>query len=376
MPPSASPMRLARTLAACMRSAIRSDGSSAASAAAESRLAQAVEAPGALRELFELGAPRVVFRARGPRRARSARARSGDRRASREIRDLEVAANALLRGAHVLELDQEHPREIGVTVRGGVVIAQPRRGALTHRAARGSRGNLGLSRPLRARCPRFAAAATVAATRRPAARPPARARAGPTPPTRRSPPGRRGRARVRWSRAPPLPRRARRARGPPRVFACAAPPRAAAREARAEERHELAMLALALVESLERAGQLRVAGLELLELLEVPDRPIRSVGEVFRGLRGVFQQRRALLAGGRLEGPIVEGEQIVPPLARVEHELEAIEGPVRGGVELENALEDAHHPRGVVEPLLVELHGAFADGDRQLLREGAESTSS
>ena len=142
-------------------------------------------------------------------------------------------------------------------------------------------------------------------------------------------------------------------------------------QAGAEQRDELPVLALALVEPFERPGELGVARLELLQLLQVADGPVGAVREVLRGLGRVFQERRALPSRRRLEGPVVEDEEVVPALRRVEDQLEPIERPVGRGIELQDSFEDADDPRRVVEPLLVELHRALADGHRLLLGQRA-----
>ena len=77
------------------------------------------------------------------------------------------------------------------------------------------------------------------------------------------------------------------------------------------------MFTLPLVESLERAREFGVARIELLKLFEVADRSVGPVGEVFRGLRGVLEQRRALPACGGLQRPVVEREELVPSLGGV-----------------------------------------------------------
>ncbi len=140
---------------------------------------------------------------------------------------------------------------------------------------------------------------------------------------------------------------------------------------RAEKRDELTMFALALVEALEAARKLGIARLELLKLLEVADRAVRTIGEVFRSLRSVFEQVRALLSRRRRERAVVEDEEIVPPLGGVEDELESVERPVGRRVELEDALENEDDAGRVLEPLLVELDGALAHRHRLLLRKCA-----
>ena len=333
---------------------------------------EAIEPSGALREVQQLRAPRLVLGRVDDREPGLLERAREVAELLVEVGDLQVTAHALLRGAHRLELDEQHAREIRVAAGRRVVVPEPRGGALAHRRRATTRAPPTCAPSSGAAPPRCAAAATTGATRAPAAPPRARARAGPTPPTRPVPPA----LRVLEERLDRLERGRRLAQlvEPERGHARARPARLVGserRQPRAEERDELPVLALTLVEPLERAGELRVARLELLQLLEVPDGAVRSVREVLRGLRGVLEQRRALLARRGLERAVVEGEEIVPALGRVEDELQAIERPVRGRVELEHALEDGDDPRRVVEPLLVELHRALADGDRQLARQRA-----
>ena len=71
------------------------------------------------------------------------------------------------------------------------------------------------------------------------------------------------------------------------------------RQARGQQRDELAVPALPLVETFERARELRVAGPELVQLLQVLDGAVGPVGEVLRGLRGVLEQGHRFLGGRR-----------------------------------------------------------------------------
>ena len=149
------------------------------------------------------------------------------------------------------------------------------------------------------------------------------------------------------------------------------------REAVAEQADELAMAAVALVEALERRGEAHVARLQLEELLEVADRSLRVVREVLGDLRGLFEQLEAALLVRARGGAIVEREEIVPALLRVEDELQAIERPRVVGLDLEEALEDADDAAAVLEPLLVERDGALSELDGVGLREiGRRRTSS
>src|SRR5262249_2141363 len=89
-------------------------------------------------------------------------------------------------------------------------------------------------------------------------------------------------------------------------------PRRQRREARREQRDELAMAPLPLVEALERRGEPHVVRLEREELLEITDRAIGAIGEVLRGLRRLFEERDPLLAFRRRQRAIEEREEIVP----------------------------------------------------------------
>ena len=140
-------------------------------------------------------------------------------------------------------------------------------------------------------------------------------------------------------------------------------------DAIAEQRDELAVTAVALVETLERRGEPRVAGLQLEELLEVADGALRVVGEVLGDLRGLFEQLEATLLIGAGRGAVVEREEIVPALLRVVDQLEAIEGPRVVGLDLQQPLEDAHDPAAVLEPLLVERDRALPELDGLAFRE-------
>ncbi len=333
-------------------------------------IGEAIEPPRALREIQELRAPRLVL---GGVDHGEPRLFEGAREVAEllvEVRDLQVPAHPLLRGAHRLELDEQHAREVRVAAGRRVVVPEPRGGALPHRAAR-------RRRRLRLACPLLARRALAARRQRRPARLGSQGRRREdaleqAPHLRRDLSLRR--IRVLEERLDRLERgrslaqlvepESRHPRACPARFV--GPQR---RQPRAQQRDELPVLALALVEAFERAGELRVSGLELLQLLQVADRAIGPVGEVLRGLCGVLEERSPLPAGRGLEGPIVEREEVVPALGRVEDQLQAIERPVGGRIELQYALEDRDDPGRVVEPLLVELHRALADGHRQLARQ-------
>jgi hypothetical protein len=288
-----------------------------------------------------------------------------------ELRDLKMPLHALLPRLDRLQLDEQHARQLGVAPRLRVVLVQPARGALPH-GAPGRRRRLRPAAPARLRrvprrrrrdCRTARIGVGRCGREHPLQKPPhvcLRAVGPIFGPSQHRLDGLERRRRVPQL-VEPETRDAR---------ACAT--RLVAlerRDASREQRYELAVSPLSLVEPLQRARELGVLGAQLVQLLEVLDGAVGPIGEVLRRLRRILQQIRQLLAGRRGEGTVVEGEEVVPPLGRVEQELEAVERPVRGGVELEHALEDAHDASRVLEPLLVELHRTLADRQGLIARE-------
>src|SRR5207237_5363599 len=104
------------------------------------------------------------------------------------------------------------------------------------------------------------------------------------------------------------------------------------------------------------------------ELLEVADRALAVPGEVLRDLRRVLEELDLLLALGGEERAVVELEEVLPAFVRVEEELQPVERPRLGRVDLEDPLEDRDDPIRVLVPLLVEGDGALAELERVLAR--------
>ena len=195
---------------------------------------------------------------RRPPRGPPARARSRSRRASRRAPpSCRCRFTRSGRGPHRFELDQQHARQVGVASGLRVVRVQPAGRALAHRCLR-RRRRLGLAPPARPRRVRRRRGRVRRATRvRRRGRGGEHALQQP-PDVRRGPVGA-----VLRSQQHGLDGLERRARIPQLVQpeprdARARPPRLVALErgqARRQERDELAVLALPLVETLERAGR-------------------------------------------------------------------------------------------------------------------------
>ena len=135
--------------AACIRSSMRSGSASIASAAVASRSASRSRRP--VRSARSWSFARCGASS-GVCTTDEARLFERVREIAQllvELGDLQVPADALLRGPNRLETDEEHPREVRVAPGRAVVIPQPRRRALAHRPARAVR-RLRLA-PLRSR---------------------------------------------------------------------------------------------------------------------------------------------------------------------------------------------------------------------------------
>ena len=138
--------------------------------------------------------------------------------------------------------------------------------------------------------------------------------------------------------------------------------------AAAPEMDELLPALLPLEETLEARDQLPVAGAQGEELREVVDGAIGGAGEVLRELRSLVEELLAArVVSGSGEAAVVDGQQLGPALADREDHGDALQRPVRLGIDLEHARQHAHQVGGVLrEPLLVEAHRALPQRLRQV----------
>ncbi len=134
------------------------------------------------------------------------------------------------------------------------------------------------------------------------------------------------------------------------------------------QRDQLAPALVALEQALEVLRQLAVFGTQGQEALQIIDRLLRLAGDILGHLCGLVEQALlALVVVDRVDGAVVERQQIVPPLGDREHHGEPLERLDRLGVDLEHASEHADQAGRIVGvPLLVELRGAQAELEHDL----------
>ena len=120
----------------------------------------------------------------------------------------------------------------------------------------------------------------------------------------------------------------------------------------------------ALEQTLDIAGELEVARVELELKLQVVDRTSGAFGEVLGRVGGVVEQPGPRLGvAGVLQGVVVLVEQVVPTLGVGQHHQQFFEGPGGRGVLVEDRAKHAQHLVGAVaEPLVVKACRAFGKG--------------
>jgi hypothetical protein len=136
------------------------------------------------------------------------------------------------------------------------------------------------------------------------------------------------------------------------------------------ERDQVGPPLVALEEPLEALAELLVLGGQRQQTLQVADGLVGEVRDVLGQLRRLAQEADAAPGVlGRLEGAIVEPQQIAPALALGVEHAEPLQRRLRLRRQLEHAGEDAlEHVGLVAEPLVAEVRGALADhlGDLRL----------
>ncbi|MEZ4406387.1 MAG: hypothetical protein R3A52_07930 [Polyangiales bacterium] len=136
------------------------------------------------------------------------------------------------------------------------------------------------------------------------------------------------------------------------------------RQALRPESDQVAEAPVPLVEALQRAGDLRVGVVHRELQLEVADRALGLVGEVLGDVGGLVEEEPAALAvvfGHRLDGRVVEREELAPARPHREQHRQALKGPVGVGRAQEHRAQERLQGLGLARPLVVPRDGALTD---------------